>query len=142
MSTSTQLGTLTAHSLAVLARTRRLGHPRREGGVDNERNERELPCARKSGMAAPSGRIPASREYRKALRQAEMAAWTASGSTPELSSLRELTAESALERRVETRLFLLVALLAAAAVGYGLLNSVELFRHWTDFVSFVDWIFA
>ena len=94
-------------------------------------------------------RVPVSGQnwaYLRALRHAELAAWnaparpagTAAAGKP--LSLAQSVAQVSRGDLKERWLYSLVAVVAVAAVGYGLWSSLQLTAHWTSFVQFVGQI--
>ena len=93
-------------------------------------------------------RVPASPQnwaYLRTLREAELAAWEAAiRTTPAAAplSLVQSVAKASHVEPAERLAYGLVAGVAAAAVAYGLLNSIQFTTHLTAFAEFVRQIVA
>lgn len=88
--------------------------------------------------ARPTGfhRGTATREYRRTVRAAELAAWEAA--TPSASAqLRAAATEAARTSPAEQRVFALLMVLAFAGIAWGLADTYRFVERWPHFVAFV-----
>jgi hypothetical protein len=96
-------------------------------------NERKL----RLPVPAPSVRLPATRENRARLRElraAELQAWKV---TSPNAALRVTTHNALAVQRGESRLFGVVAVIAACGLMIGVAAALDFVTHWTQFVSLV-----
>lgn len=101
-----------------------------------------------SSRYTASLRVPASPDnwaYLRDLRRAELEAWNASRQTAKAGE--HTTVAQGLIRisrgsQDESRLLIGIALVAMAAVGYGLWSSTQVVEHWAQFVNFVSQLLA
>jgi len=88
-------------------------------------------------MPAPSVRVPATRENRerlRRLREQELEAWKAVSPN---AALPAKTPNARLTQRGESRLFGIVATLAAAGLTIGMAASLEFVSQWHQLVSLI-----
>jgi hypothetical protein len=88
-------------------------------------------------LPAPSVRVPATRENRERLRRLraqELAAWK---TTNPHTALRAEPHSALAAQRSESRLFGIVAALAAAGLTIGLAAALDFVAHWNQFASLI-----
>jgi hypothetical protein len=101
------------------------------------------PRAKQAGLVPAGGRsriLPRNPRYLRALRQAELAAWNASTSEKNvavLHSRESVRVRSTGADKSENRLYLILTLMAVAALAAVVSGLVSRAEHWRDFVEFV-----
>lgn len=80
---------------------------------------------------------PANREYLRAVRQAELAAWEGAGSATSLAALRAEVQQALRRQRGETRVLTGLAAVSFLAVATGAAAALDFVAHWTEFTNLV-----
>ena len=107
---------------------------------------RQVPNLPAKSSQARSATAPQTRAYRKALRQAEMAAWETNSAARTAAALNANPSRIPLPWQTQTRsegaMYLLLAVLALGTLGHELWTSFELAGNWNNFVQLVRQLLA